>query len=773
MARTTNRFLGMFFAVLAAAVLAASPCRGDEAPLDLRADSIDFHPETGWAAARGNVLIEYQGMRLQADEIRLNQQTKDVEARGNVFFEDGERAWRGEQLTGNFATRVFATGIFDIKDGIWFGRAEDSERFEDGRTVVTGARISTCDHEHPHYSISARRIVYYPNGKFRAYHTVSRIGSVPVFYWPLLLGDTSAAGGNIEIRPGYSGDWGAYLLLGRTYRLGDYGRTKFMLDLRSKNGVAVGNRTRLRLARSETDFLVYGLYDLDTPETSDGYNRRFKSEDTRYRLSLYQRFDPYYDLTLRAQLNLFSDIDMLENWFKRDFDANPEPHSYLDATWDADAFHLSLHLRPRVNRFHTTVEQLPEVRWLLPRQRLLDLPLYLQSELTFGHYNMKWREFDEPLGPGLGALNADSYSSWRANWTGTLYAPFSLGEFQFVPRAGLQALWYSDSSKAKLTDPMLRELFAHDNPNLASYPLPGGFAREYDENGERATNLAPELGLEASTKLYRTWADYKNGTLGLDGLRHVLQPHLNYTYIPDPTKDRENLYYFDHNDRLQEMNFLRGGLDQRLQTRRNGRIYTFARMQTYADFHFKKQPHYSAAATAATTAPDAEHGRPGSLGNRIEVHPREGLDFWNTVVYDMDEGELSRAELGMGIGRDENRRFTLAYIFRNDYVPRAVYSSGSSLLDFTGEANYHARPFEEAQWLQAQLALPINAKTTGRLNFAYDFVENKVARQSLEIIRDLHCWMGGLEIGEDNGDFFVSLMFYLKAFPSMRVDGGF
>lgn len=774
MVKMMNRFLGVCVAGLVCALLAASPCRGEEpegAPLDLRADNVDYQPETGWAAARGKVLIEYQGMRLQADEVRLNQKTKDVEARGNVLFEDGEKAWRGEELVGNFSTRVFSTGVFDLKGGVWYGRAESSERLVDGRTSVTDARITTCDHEHPHYSISAKRIVYYPNGKFRAYHTVYRVGDVPVFYWPLLLGDTNAGGGNIEIKPGYSSDWGAYLLLGRTYRLGDYGRTKFMLDLRSKNGVAVGNRTRLQLARSETDFLVYGMNDMDTPETSDGYNRRFASEDTRYRLNLYQRFDPYHDLTFRAQVDALSDIDMLEDWFEREYDANPQPHSYVDASWNADTFNLSLALRPRINSFQTTVEQLPELHWILPRRQILDLPLYVQSELTFGHYEMKWREFDEPLVPGGNPLNATAYDSWRANWVSTAYAPFSLGEFQFVPRAGFQAVWYSDSSEGKLTDPMLRELADHDNPNGVLYPV-GAFTREYDEDGKGTTNVAGELGLEVSTKLYRAWSDYKNGTLELDGLRHVAQPYLNYTYVSDPSEDRENLYYFDQNDRLQEMNFLRAGVDQRVQTRRNGRIYTFARMQTYADFHLNKQEYYSAAATTAATEPDAEHGSLGSLGNRIEVRPREGLDFWNTIVFDMDEGELSRAELGMGIGRDERRRFTLAYIYRNEYMPRAVYSMGSPLLDFTGEANSLAYPYDEAQWLEAQLTLPINAKTTGRLSLAYDFVDNDMARQSLEIIRDLHCWMGSIAVGQDNGDFFVTVMFTLKAFPSMSVGGG-
>jgi len=770
MANVMNRFLGVVLLGLTWAL--AIPCQGAEAempgvagtPLDVKADHIEFQPDTGWATASGNVLIEYQGMKLVADEIRLNQKTKDVAAKGHVVFEDTDRIWKAEEVSGNFATRIFSCGVFDLKAGVWYGHAEAAERLADGRSDVTRPRITTCDYEHPHYSISAKRIVYYPNGKFRAYSTVYRVGDVPVFYWPLLLGDTSSAGGNIEIKPGYSGDWGAYLLLSRTYRIGDYGRTKFMLDLRSNNGIAVGNATRLKLARSETDFLVYGMYDMDTPETSAGYNRRFASEDVRYRLSLYERVDVSPDVVLRGQINAFSDIDMFEDWFEKEYDANPQPYSYVDGTWNADTFSLSLSARPRINNFYTAVEQLPEVHFLFPRQRVLDSPLYLQSELTFGHYEMSWREFDLPP-----VMNAQAYKSWRANWVNMLYAPFSAGEFQFVPRVGFQTVWYSASSDARLTDPMLAELFAHDNPNDDGYPVSS--LSEYDDAGSGTTNLAGEIGLEVSTKLYRTWSDYKNGRLELDGLRHVIQPYANFTYVSDPSEDRENLYFFDENDRLMGMNFLRLGVNQRVQTRRHGKIYTFARMQTYADFHLKKQEYYSAA-TVSTSAPDAEHGPLGNLANRIEIRPREGLEFWNTVVFDMDEGELNRAELGMNIGRDERRRFSLSYIFRNAYSPRAIYSMGSSLLDFSGENNLYAQPYEEAEWVKAELTLPINAKTTGRLTLAYDFVDGEMARESLEIIRDLHCWMGSIAVGEDNGEFFVTVMLYLKAFPSMSVNGG-
>ena len=54
--------------------------------------------------------------------------------------------------------------------------------------------------------------------------------------------------------------------------------------------------------------------------------------------------------------------------------------------------------------------------------------------------------------------------------------------------------------------------------------------------------LAAEAGIELSYQCYRTWHDLRNDSLGVDGLRHIVQPYLNYTYMPEPNQDKENLY---------------------------------------------------------------------------------------------------------------------------------------------------------------------------------------------------------------------------------------
>jgi lipopolysaccharide assembly outer membrane protein LptD (OstA) len=724
-------------------------------PLNIEADTTEFSPDTGLLQGKGNVRVEYEGVVLTADEITLNQKTKDVSAQGNVVLKRGDVVWEGPSISGNFGTKDFAIGTFDVTAGPWYLDGANGHHFPDGHAVLGHTQLTTCELDHPHYSVNARKVVYYPDGRFRAYGAVIKVGGVPVFYWPVLFGDTSGTAGGVRIQPGYSSDWGAYLLLARSWRLGDLGETTMRLDFRTKNGIAVGNETNLKTENTETHFLVYGMHDSDPPETEDGYNRRFDVETTRYRLNAYHRYDIADGLTLRLNADVLSDIDMLEDWFKHEFDRDPQPRSFGDLTYEHERFTASLSARPRVNDFYTVVETLPEIRLEMPRQTIPGTPFYYQGTTTGGHYEMKWRDFDRER-DGFFLEDPEDYDAWRFDTLHMFYRPFDIKDVvQVIPRAGFRITYYSDSSRQDITVHDLDAMFDVDNPDnpYTETEIPA----QYDSQGGSVTRLAGELGLEVTTKLFRVWPDATNELLLVDGLRHVIQPYVNYTWAPDPTEDRDNLYFFDEVDRLQEQNFVRIGVDHRLQTHRNGRIYTLARMEHYADFHFTKER-------------DANHW--GDFGNRIHFYPREHMNIWGTIVTALGETDVNRGELGFRIGDPERLAVALAYLYRNEYLSRSAYSMGSTLVDWTGEAGLLQKTFEETHSIVASIGFPINEKTSARARVEYDFMQGEVALHSYQIIRDLHCWMGALEVGQDNGDFFIMLVLSLKAFPDIDISAG-
>jgi lipopolysaccharide assembly outer membrane protein LptD (OstA) len=720
-------------------------------PIDIQADQYEFEPTTGRAYGRGNLRIAYQDIVLTADEAEANLKSRDVVARGNVTMRRGLFEWRGSEITGNLARKEFTVSAYEATTGKLYVKGDKGVHHSDGRVEVGQTQLTTCEYvDHPHYSLYARRVLHFPDGAFRAHHVIYKIGPVPVFYMPVVVGSTDAAAG-FEIKPGYESDWGPYLLLARSWRLNKQVTTKFRLDLRGYRGIAVGNETNIRTTNSNTDVLLYGMVDTDTPETSSGYNRRFESEDVRYRARVVHRQDLRDDVTLRLRLDKLSDIDMLENWFRREFQGDPQPSSLADVTWERERFALSLGFRPRLNDFFTEVEQLPTLTFQMPRQPLLGSRLFYQGRTSLASLEMNWREFDrdrfDPLNVRL--IDPENYDAVRLDSLHMLYLPFSLGGvLQAVPRAGVRLTAYSDSSERPITLADLERLADIDDPDNPDSPLD---AVNYDDDGGTVVRFASEVGLELSSKFWRTWPDARSAWWQIDGLRHVVEPYANYTLAPEPSEDRDNLYFFDEVDRLIEQNFIRFGLRQRLQTRRSNRIYTLASMETYADFHFVKEEGFD---------------NLGALGGRFNFDPKDSVGFWGRMEADMGEGSFNRGEIGLRLGRREAVRFDISYLYRNDYVARTVYSMGSSLTDVAGDSVF-AHSYARAQWLRTSLAFPLNPLTRGRIGYDFDLEEGKLASQYYEVIRDLHCWMGSLRLQEEEGEVSVMLLLYLKAYPGI------
>ena len=635
-----------------------------------------------------------------------------------------------------------------------------------GETVIHQGSLTTCDLAEtgePHYKMVSNQIVHHADGSFTAYNTVFKVGSVPVFYLPAMWG-TTAGEGEFEVQPGASGRWGAYLLLSKSWKLSDQVTTKMHLDLYAKRGVAIGNETRIITDHSDTKTRLYGINDNDTPKTRDvagsrKYNRRFDKVSGRYRAEGYHTQELGDGLNLRMKVDKMSDIDMMEDWFREEYRINPQPKTFADVTLDSERFSLSLSARKRVNDFYSEAEQLPMLKLDLPRQAIGDTGIYYESHSSVGEMQMSFRKFKTfPIDPStlLPAVSPKDYKALRADSLHMFYYPLKLdNDIEIVPRAGLRVTYYDQSSSQKLTVNDLDAMMAADDPD--KYLTPSSVTQNYDSKGGSRLRLASELGFETSTKYYRTWADYRSERWEINGLRHVVQPYVNYTYNPAPTENRDNLYFFDEVDRLIEQNFIRLGLRQRWETRRSNRIYTLASLENYADFHFVRG--------------DGKAG-PGDFGTRFRFDPKDTFGVWTNAAVDMQTGNLSRAEIGFGIGDQKVFRTNISYLYRNSYTARSVYSMGSTLTDAIGDSVF-AHQYDRVHYVCLGFTFPICAKTRGEVRYEFDIMETKMARQFYEITRDLHCWDGALRLEIDEG-YGTALMviFTLKAFPGFKVGGG-
>ncbi|MCK5845445.1 MAG: hypothetical protein KAG97_12100, partial [Victivallales bacterium] len=330
-----------------------------------------------------------------------------------------------------------------------------------------------------------------------------------------------------------------------------------------------------------------------------------------------------------------------------------------------DRFSAGALVRPRVNNFFSVVESLPEVRLDIPRQELF-ANIYYQGETTFNYRRMNWRHYDHPRSQG--GQDIKRYESARFDTLHMFYYPFKLAMFNFIPRAGIRMTAYSKTSKKKISDDDINNYFVVDSPSTDS----GGNINNYDSKGGSEFRFAGEVGMEVNTKIYRTWQTAKSAFWGVDGLRHVIVPYLNYNFIPEPSVDREHIYYFDDIDRIREQNFLRVGVKNRLETRRGNygdqEVYTWASLEHYLDFHFASEKNFNTV---------------GDFGTILKFNPTPNFSSTMDLLCDVGQGRLNRFDFRLDYDINEDWKVFMGYYYQREYEQRSVYSMGSSLTDIT------------------------------------------------------------------------------------------
>lgn len=745
-----------------------TPANSEQATsLDVKADQMVMLPDDKGAVATGHVVITHLNALLQADKVTINGETGDFEAEGNVVLTSGMSRWSGQKVSGNFEKRLFNTENCEAQHGPWQISADKAGReivdteTEEMASVIEGARCTTCDklHDdgHPHYHISASKMVMHEDGSMTLHHPVMKVGNVPVFYLPRLYFNQANTGAfNFEL--GYRSKWGAFLLMERRQQIGEHWTQTWQAGYRTKNGPSLGSITEYRKKGNQATLELFGILDDDAPTIGDSnypesvegdYNKRFDSEEERYRVRFEQKLDITPNLTLRQHYDLLSDIDMLEDWYEREYDAIYQPKSEVSLDYYTLPYEVTLKARPRLNDFYSAVERLPELNLNVFRRQLGDSNFFYQSETSVAQLEMKWRETDLPRINGLADL--EDYDTLRFDTLHSIYMPMHYDNWlTIVPRAGLRLTYYSDSSENGVsTGQILNNQSIADPDNISGRET----AYNYDDMGGDLWRMTGELGLEMTFKKFRTWNDYRSESFDLDGLRHVVEPYMNVTSIMNPTEDKENIYFFDDVDRIDEMNFVRFGARQRFQTRRDREIYTFATLDNYADFH-------------ATTSDNYEHL--GDFGTKATFRPQEDLSVYTRLLVGMDDANINEFQVGTILGDKKHYYTEISYLFRNDYDSMPAYSMNSYLDNF-GSSSYLARDFEENHIANLVFGFPINEKTRGEVTVRYDIERGKLVENMYEVQRDLHCWKGALRLGMDDEEFKVMVLLYLKDVPGFKV----
>lgn len=501
----------------------------------IQADEIEYNTETEWAVARGNVILVQNGATTELEEVRYNVATgqADIPSKGRTQF-----------------------GALSIG-------AARTQKLNDIHIRLEDVSITTCaDTEKPDFEITASRADVYEETVVRARHSVFKLHGVPFFYVPSFTMDTQRERTNFDIIPGYNSRDGVFLLTTYTkpWNPGLDHETQF--DIRTERGVGIGQNFHLRdleSGRRKTSLYLYYHYDANPykneREEEDLLGRGIEVDENRYRIKFNHSDELFGNDALRARTTYMSDARVENDFFEDDFRESPVPESYINYAYLGGQYTINLEVARQLNDdFFGGVARLPEVSFNVPRTQLGESRFLFESEARLGQLERYFNENDLSNG-------SEDYDSLRGHVEARVFYPRKyLGWLVVTPSVGLAYTHYSDTVT---TEERVEATSTTDANGVISTSLS---TNTVEVAAGADARVFPEFGLETSFKAFSII--HENATNIGAGLRHVVEPFANYTFIPEPDLDPDQILQFDSIDDLDEENELAFGVRNKWQTKR-------------------------------------------------------------------------------------------------------------------------------------------------------------------------------------------------------------
>ncbi|MDA7598179.1 hypothetical protein OAE61_01755 [Verrucomicrobiales bacterium] len=584
--------------------------------LDIQSDYTTFDESLGVAKASGDVILKYGEVTIEADNAEFHQSSGKVFARGNVsVFKPGGNYF-GEEIIYNTETgEMTSLDLRGSLDPIFYEAGQvDAASGDDSVIEMGNGFFTTHDSANPNYRIEAKRMRVFPGEKVTMKGVKLYAGEKAIFWLPYLSQPLDDELGYFFM-PGYNSTWGAFVQNQYGFMIGDHTLAQAHLDYRSERGVAGGIEFKSERHRGNENFGRLNLYYAQDQDPLQAFSGRTREEGAvdqeRYRINLQHRVylpgPEKSTLYLDIDINKLSDEFFYEDFFPAEYRTDPQPDNVLNLVKRADRGTFSLTHRSQLNDFFQSDER-TEAAIDVIRTPIGETGLFYNGYTTVG-------VIDEFLGDNELADITAQRDQLRSIRDGFLTIS---GDELIDAEGNVVATGEFDSAE---TDSLLadfeRQLENRGYGRFDTYheflfpTTVAGFLNVVPRAGAGYTNYsdieAPgtssfdratfHAGTDLSFKLSRKNADVFNGALGIDGMMHVLQPYLNYSYVktdeignnftpidritPTTRLRPIDLPLFTSVDSLQDWQIARIGAFNRFITRRNGGNHQWLTINNY------------------------------------------------------------------------------------------------------------------------------------------------------------------------------------------------
>jgi hypothetical protein len=267
-------------------------------------------------------------------------------------------------------------------------------------------------------------------------------------------------------------------------------------------------------------------------------------------------------------------------------------------------------------------------------------------------------------------------------------------------------------------------------------------------------------GAELSFKASRVWPGLHNPWLSINGLRHILEPSVNYAFVPNPTHRGTNelpqfdyelaslrllpIDYPDYNaiDMIDTQNVLRFGLRNKLQTKRNGQIDNLLNWDLYTDWRLH---------------PNDQQTTFADLYSDLTFKPRSAITLESVTRFDIDSGHWRMSLHTLSLQPNDVWSWSVGHFYlRDDFSP-----SPTAL----GEGN---------NLLTSRIYYRLNENWGFRAAHHFEARDGRMQEQDYTLYRDLRSWTAALTFRLRDSrsaadDFTVAFTFSLKSYPRYGV----
>ncbi len=756
-------------------------------------EGVTFDPN-GSLVWKGGIHLKSDAMEVFAERAEYDVTREELIVSGDVsIYKDG-LLYRGEKAV--YSTRTNQLDASHMRSSLepqaplWFTAGTmDSEMKDVSLIDAKEVDLTTHDDEDPNFFIRAKEVKIYPNDRVVFKHLKAYVGSTPIFYLPYLSQPLDEEQG-YTLTPGYRSNLGAFLLNQYGATIGDHSIIKYKVDGYVSRGVGLGfdlNSRRFKNMENFGKFKFYWINDT-SPKEAVGREVRTDMDANRYRINLQHRIylpgPEESSLYVDVDLNKLSDQYFYEDFFPWEFREDPRPDNLLNIVKTHERGEASLLGRFRMNDFYATDTRLPELALDLVKQPLFNSGVFYSSNTSFGvlrdylgnedrdNLNERIKQVEALVA----AQNDKTVGGVTRNDAGQIVDqdgnPVSLesvarsagrdGEKFDVDDAGdLLSELRSQVAENKFNRFHTYHEFSYPtsiNGAFTVSPKVGlGFTNYSSISGPKPLNTSRTLlsaGLDTSMKFSRNYDDVSIPSLGLDGLRHVVQPYLNWSFITADDTGSEfkgidrlvastqprplDVNNWTAIDSLNDWNIFRLGVYNRFQTKRNGNSFNWLQTNTYVD----------------AFVDDPEFDRDlSNLYNDIE---------WQPVPW-------VRLSLGsqLPIGGGGEHEFT-------EVNTRVTFMPNKNLEFTVGHRLLQDHPFfQDSDLLDLHSYWRINDNWGVSVYERYEVEDSTLELQQYSIHRDMSSWAAalGAVIRDNRGQTEYGMVFSLtlKEFPGVRI----